>query len=118
MHAGHAKNREKGIDIFNKKVGVFEVKKKTQVNGNRECQHQPSVQGSLCCCHPLYEVEIKKGGSQDYKDEPGCSPGIEKNTGDQGEIILEFSGQDIIDQQESREEIKNENAAAENHAWI
>jgi len=63
-------------------------------------------------------MEIEESGSKNNEDESWGSPGIEKNTRKKGEIIFEFTRQQVIDQQKSREEIKDENATAENHAWV
>ncbi len=66
-------------------------------------------------CHPLNQMEIEEGCAQYDKDEPGCTPGIEEDAGKKGEVVLEFTRQDIIYQQESRKEVENKDATAEYH---
>lgn len=73
------------------------------------------MQGCFGGGHPLNKVKIDKSGAEYNKNKLWRPPGIEEDRCKKGKIVLEFTGQEVIDQQEGREEIKYENAAAEYH---
>lgn len=73
------------------------------------------MQGILASIHPFYQVEIKKGGSKNDKNKFWSPPTVEDYAKEKKGQVFILPVSYFICQQKNRQEIQNENDAAENH---
>ena len=63
-----------------------------------------------------YDEEIDDGRSQENEEEFGRSPSVEEDTRSENDIVLPDPGRHMVHQEEYRQKIKQEYAAAKDHA--
>ena len=72
----------------------------------------------LCLGHPLNQVKINEGGTQDHKYEFWGSPAVEENTKHQNDDVFVFLIGKMVGDQKSREKVQKENYTAKNHIFF
>ena len=87
-----------------KEIGIFKIKKQSQIDGNRQCQHQPSVNSPIHRSHPLNQVEIDERGAQYHKNEFWSSPAVKKHAEQQNRDVFEFLRHQVVGDQKHRQE--------------
>ena len=102
------------VQVFNEEIGIFEIGQQANVQENRN-PGQPPFLLSLRTGDMLHKVKVDDNGSQHDKDEIGRAPGIENDTGEQHPGVFKQPGQQVVDDQEDRQENDQEQGAAENH---
>jgi hypothetical protein len=79
---------EEEIHILDKKIAILKIKKQAQVHGYGKNEQQLPFFVGGALIHPFHEMKIEKGGCYDHKNEPGCTPTVEYNAGEQNDQVL------------------------------
>jgi hypothetical protein len=101
IHTQVAKCR---IEIIDKEIGILEIQQQANVQSHR-CSQEPALYTPRFPVHYLHNVKVEENGAQHDKYKCRSSPGIEKDTGKQGERIFSHPGKQVIYDQKDREEV-------------
>ena len=104
---------QEAIDAVGKKVEVFVVAQKEQVYCDTDAEKYTPTTADLF--QQQAKAPVDHDGKEHQQDIDRLSPGIEKQTGDQQQIISEFCRKDEVQDHHHRQKGKKENVGAELH---
>ncbi len=107
VHLRHPQSRKQTVQVIDKEIGVFEISQQPDIHHDGD-GGEPSFPLQAGPVDIFYQVEIGQDRSEDDKDKIGGAPGIKEDAGDEQPQVPQFVGQQEVDAQENRQEIKKE----------
>jgi len=103
----HSQSCKQTVQVIDKEIGVFEISQQPDIHHDGD-GGEPSFPFQAGPVDIFYQVEIGQDRSEDDKDKIGGAPGIKEDAGDEQPQVPQFVGQQEVDAQENRQEIKKE----------